>query len=163
MLLARKLFLFGCFFILSESELLAAGTANYETDEMPFYAWISHRQNVSSTANSISYNAATLNKAISIQEIAAIELDRWLVSEDFHDPTAFGIFQTSGGADPTGFFQHPGVIITTAEFQRFKSRFHLRSDDGGLGEIHGSPGDRGHVPRGDQAGICRQVVIRMER
>lgn len=70
MLLAHKLFLIGCFFILSESELFAAGTANYETDEMSFYAWISLRQNVRSTANSNSYNSVTLNRAISIQEVA---------------------------------------------------------------------------------------------
>jgi hypothetical protein len=97
-----------------------------------------------------------------VEEIPAIELDGRLIGENLHHPPAFGIFQAGGQADSAALFQHPRMVVTATEFQRFEVGIDAVADGRRLGEIHRSPRDGINFPGRDKSRVGGQIVVRGE-
>lgn len=107
---------------------------------------------------------ASLAGDLTIEKVAAIELNRGLIGEDFHYAAAVGVLQARGHPEYgiAALAEHPSVIVATTELEGFKIITHTCADGAGCGEIHRSAVDRSDRTRRDEPGIRGKIAVRCQ-
>src|SRR6266511_3423069 len=94
-----------------------------------------------------------------VQEVAGVELDARLVSEDLQDAPASRVRQPCGQLQPGAVaVEHPVVVVAAADEELRVAAADARADPGGVGEVQRRAGHRGDHAGGDQGRVDRGVV-----